>query len=52
MALTQRPPSSENKKGSLEVRSVGTLPNIPTRTLGKAKRTSKEPQLLLPTATI
>jgi hypothetical protein len=34
------------------VRSVGTLPNIPTWTLGKAKRTSKEPQSLLPTATI
>ena len=44
-------PSLKNKKGRLEVRPVGALPNITTRILGKAERTSKQPDLLPPTAT-
>ena len=33
------------------MRPVGALPNITTRILGKAERTSKQPDLLPPTAT-
>jgi hypothetical protein len=46
-------PSLKNKKGCLEVRPVGTLPNVSRpKALGKAERTSKQPQSLLPTATL
>jgi hypothetical protein len=46
-------PSLKNKKGHLQLRPVGALPDIsPTKASGKAERMCKWPQSLPPTATV